>query len=332
MSYIGPAPNPGQNREVDDISSGFNGGTAAFTLQVNGQNVSPGSSNNIIVSLGGVIQNPGTDYTIAGSTITFTTNPASGLSFFGLVLGQGVDTSQPADASVTAAKLVKPIDLADDEQIRFGTGNDTTFTHSGADFAITNTTGNLNILNNSAGAVQIRHGSETMIKAISDGAVELYHDDTKQCETSANGLAFPSGKGIDFSAQTSSSATGASTSSEVLDHYEEGTWTPTSNVGAITVANAHYVKIGSIVLAQAYVTFPSMSGSAAVELNGYPFATANTSDFHSAAVNSDANLNTQLCGQFVSTQMLFATENNSKANVNQLSSKFVVVSVTYVTH
>ena len=82
MAYIGPEPNPGQNREVDDISSGFNGGTAAFTLQVNGQNVSPGSSNNIIVSLGGVIQNPGTDYNIAGSTITFTTNPASGLSFW----------------------------------------------------------------------------------------------------------------------------------------------------------------------------------------------------------------------------------------------------------
>ena len=105
MSYIGPAPNPGQNREVDDISSGFNGGTAAFTLQVNGQNISPGSSNNIIVSLGGVVQNPGTDYTIAGSTITFTTNPASGLSFFGVVLNQGVDAVEPADASVTASKL-----------------------------------------------------------------------------------------------------------------------------------------------------------------------------------------------------------------------------------
>ena len=140
------------------------------------------------------------------------------------------------------------------------------------------------------------------------------------------------GHGIDFSAQTASSASGASTSGELLDHYETGTWTPTSNVGAITVANAHYVKVGSIVTAQAYVTFPSMSGAAAVELNGYPFATANTSDFHTAAVNSDANLNTQLCGQFVSTQMLFATENNAKANVNQLSSKFVVVSVTYVTH
>ena len=106
MAYIGPAPNPGQNREVDDISSGFDGGTAAFTLQVNGQNVSPGSANAIIVSLGGVVQNPGTDYTVAGSTITFTTNPASGLSFFGLVLGQQVDTEGTADGSITLNKFI----------------------------------------------------------------------------------------------------------------------------------------------------------------------------------------------------------------------------------
>ena len=45
MAYIGPEPNPGQNREVDDISSGFNGSEVNFTLQVNSQNVSPGSSN-----------------------------------------------------------------------------------------------------------------------------------------------------------------------------------------------------------------------------------------------------------------------------------------------
>jgi len=99
MTYIGPAPNPGQNREVDDISSGFNGSTTAFTLQVNSQNVSPGSSNNIIVSLGGVVQNPSTDYNIAASTITFTTAPASGLSFFGLVLGQQVDIQSLADGT-----------------------------------------------------------------------------------------------------------------------------------------------------------------------------------------------------------------------------------------
>ena len=105
MAYIGPEPNPGQNREVDDISSGFNGSEVNFTLQVNGQNVSPGSSNNIIVSLGGVVQNPGTDYTVAASTLTFTTAPANGLSFFGLVLGQQVDIQSVADGSIVNASV-----------------------------------------------------------------------------------------------------------------------------------------------------------------------------------------------------------------------------------
>ena len=70
MAYIGAEPS-GQNREVDDISSGFNGNATAFTLLVSSVNVSPESANNIIISLGGVIQNPGTDYTIAASTMNF---------------------------------------------------------------------------------------------------------------------------------------------------------------------------------------------------------------------------------------------------------------------
>ncbi len=45
MAYIGPEPRLGQNREVDDISSGFNGNTATFNLTVNGLAVSPGSAN-----------------------------------------------------------------------------------------------------------------------------------------------------------------------------------------------------------------------------------------------------------------------------------------------
>ena len=105
MAYIGPAPKLGQNREVDDISSGFNGSTTAFTLQVSGSNVSPGSANSIIVSVNNVIQNPNTDYTINGSTITFTSAPTNGQAFFAVVLNQGVDTSSPADGSVTTAKL-----------------------------------------------------------------------------------------------------------------------------------------------------------------------------------------------------------------------------------
>ena len=106
MAYIGAEPLPGQNREVDDISSGFNNNATAFTLQVNGVNVSPETANNIIVNLGGVIQNPGTDYTIAASTITFTTAPASGLSFFAIILGAGINTATVADDTIGPSKLI----------------------------------------------------------------------------------------------------------------------------------------------------------------------------------------------------------------------------------
>ena len=105
MAYVGPAPKLGQNREVDDISSGFNGSTTAFTLQVGGSNASPGSANSIIVSVNNVIQNPNTDYTINGSTITFTSAPTNGQAFFAVILNQGVDTSAPADGSITTVKL-----------------------------------------------------------------------------------------------------------------------------------------------------------------------------------------------------------------------------------
>jgi hypothetical protein len=105
MAYIGAEPVPGQNREVDDISSGFNGNATAFTLQVNSVNVSPESAKNILINLGGVLQNPDTDYTINASTLTFTTAPASGLSFFGLILGAGINTATVADGAITTAKL-----------------------------------------------------------------------------------------------------------------------------------------------------------------------------------------------------------------------------------
>ena len=106
MAYIGAEPAPGQNRAVDDISSSFNGSTTAFTLQVSGVNFSPESANNILVSIGGVMQKPGTDYTIAAATITFTTAPASGLSFWALILGDGIDTATVADDTIGASKLV----------------------------------------------------------------------------------------------------------------------------------------------------------------------------------------------------------------------------------
>ena len=210
MPYLGPQPKLGRNREVDDISSGFNGSTTAFTLQVSGSNVSPGTANEITVSLGGVIQNPGTDYTIAGSTLTFTTAPASGLSFFAVVLGQGIDrdVGTPSDSSVTAAKLVNPLDLPDNHKIRFGTGNDLEIYHDGSNSYAQNTTGNL-ILKDTSGSIYLQSSSifiqddttnEDIAKFVSDGAVELYHDNVKKIETASGGIALTGGAAANITA------------------------------------------------------------------------------------------------------------------------------------
>ena len=169
MPYVGPQPKLGRNREVDDISSGFNGSTTAFTLQVSGSNVSPGTANDIIVSLGGVIQNPNQDFTIAGSTLTFTTAPASGLSFFAVALGQSVDSSvvTPADGSVTGTKLSSPLDLVDNQKIRFGTGNDLEIYHdSNHSYVYEKGTGNLILQTNGAAIKLGKDNGESMIVCV----------------------------------------------------------------------------------------------------------------------------------------------------------------------
>ena len=122
------------------------------------------------------------------TTIKSTTGIVTTLTSTTLNVDGGDATFTGASANIIFDKSDDALEFNDDAKATFGTGADTTLTHSGADFAITNTTGNLNILNNSAEAVQIRHGSETMIKAVSDGAVELYHDDSKKLETASGGV------------------------------------------------------------------------------------------------------------------------------------------------
>ena len=115
MPYIGKQLVRGQNRKLDDISSGFNGSQTTFTLQVASQNVTVGSALQLWISLGGVIQDPLSDYTIAGNQITFTTAPAASLDFFGVIQGDVTDTNTPGDATVTTSKLASglTVNLAD---------------------------------------------------------------------------------------------------------------------------------------------------------------------------------------------------------------------------
>ena len=105
MAYVGKAPSTGRYSILDDISSSFTGSTAGpFNLTVNGTAISPGNEANCIISISGVVQDPAA-FTITGSQITFSSNPAASDTFFGTVLGDTFDIGTPTDSTVTAASL-----------------------------------------------------------------------------------------------------------------------------------------------------------------------------------------------------------------------------------
>jgi hypothetical protein len=86
------------------------------------------------------------------------------------------------------------------------------------------------------------------------------------------------GKGIDFSADPSA----AGMTSELLDDYEEGTFTPTV-VGVTTAGTATYsiqvgtyTRIGNRVLFQAYVSWTLHTGTGNMRISGLPFNSNNT--------------------------------------------------------
>ena len=103
MAYIGQGIKQGTFKVLDTSGNTYNGSNTTFSL---GTQV--GSAAQLLVSHDGVIQLPGTDYTLAsgGTQITFSTAPASGASIFIVEISGAVGgTVTPSDTSVTADKL-----------------------------------------------------------------------------------------------------------------------------------------------------------------------------------------------------------------------------------
>ena len=104
MAYIGKQPVVG-NFQVCDAITVVNG-QAAYTMQVASANVEPENANHMLVSLNGVLQKPGSSFTIAGAVITFASNLATGdVIDFIILLGNVLDIGTPSDGTVTEPKL-----------------------------------------------------------------------------------------------------------------------------------------------------------------------------------------------------------------------------------
>ena len=105
MAYIGQSIKNGTFTVLDTSGNTYNGSNTTFNL---GTQV--GSPAQLLVSHDGVIQLPGTDYTLAtgGTQITFTTAPASGASIFIVEISGAV--GGPMNTDINGAEFILDVD------------------------------------------------------------------------------------------------------------------------------------------------------------------------------------------------------------------------------
>ena len=118
-----------------------------------------------------------------------------------------------------------------------------------------------------SGQIEYRHNGDTMM-LITGGSNRLHLQSDGDVDIIDGNLVVASGHGIDFSAHGNAGGM----SSELLDDYEEGTWTPGIGEGAVTIDRAHYTKIGRLVHFAVLATgFTNRTSSNQLVFNNLPF-------------------------------------------------------------
>ena len=103
MPFIGQEPLTGAYHVLDSITASA---TATYNLQLNSGAFSPATANQLLVSLNGVIQKPGSSFTISGSQITFSSALTSSDSIdFIIALGDVLNVGTPTDGTVSTSKI-----------------------------------------------------------------------------------------------------------------------------------------------------------------------------------------------------------------------------------
>ena len=145
------------------------------------------------------------------------------------------------------------------------------------------------------------------------------------------------GHGIDFSANSHASAM----SSELLDDYEVGEWSPTfygaNTAGTATVnhTTGNYTKIGNLVHLNYYSSAFAMTGSAGTaEIGNLPFTAEAGGDNYSCIVFSHTTCFTSAASGYVnqsqSTMTILVAGDTTTSNTYENSGgKYLMFSVTY---
>ena len=114
MAYIGrQSGNIGNYVRCNTITPDGSTTTFALTNVLDNTAIAPGTENNVICSVSGVIQAPGSAFSIDGTNIVFSAAPLStDVVDFVLVLGETVTIGTPSDGTVAAGQLHSTLDLS----------------------------------------------------------------------------------------------------------------------------------------------------------------------------------------------------------------------------
>jgi len=183
MPYIGNTIRAADDyRLIDDISSGFNGSTTSFALQVAGSTPVPfpKSPQQVLISVNGVIQEPdptgSSGFNLVGTNIVFSSAPTNGHAFFGIIYATADYLN--AGGNFPSGSLGAPsFTFIGDENTGLyrKSGGSVGFVSDATEIAnfdsngITISSGNL-ILGDSSGA------NDDRIKLGASGDLEIYHD------------------------------------------------------------------------------------------------------------------------------------------------------------
>ncbi len=166
---------------------------------------------------------------------------------------------------------------------------------------------------------------------LANTAYRVHMKDNGNLEIVNGDLKVASGHGIDFSATADGTGTGST--SEVLDDYEEGTWSP--QIGGSTTAGSYnktgegfYIKVGRQVTVWLNCTGSVSGASGTTRITGLPFtAAANQASNGYTAVYSAGSAqywsgfgSADILGALIvvgTTYIYFHTDNGSSTGANQ---------------
>ena len=169
---------------------------------------------------------------------------------------------------------------------------------------------------------QVSVANLTAGRAVATGALTVTGDATL---STGNLIPSTAAKGINFTANTPA----AGMSSQLLNWYEQGTWTPADGSGAgltFSTATGTYTRIGRSVTLQFVVAYPITISVVSAKISGMPFTALNQSA--GSCINNKINA-APLTGTGTTSISLFDLNGLNNLSNSAFSNGTIIGTITY---